>query len=89
MREVGTVCPPALRFSLHSPRPSQGLPSTRKGPEGRTQVGGGISSQFYPLTGSQGTLTFRLDFKSCSNQSKQGCIKHDCPITVERHVHGN
>lgn len=81
--------PPAQRFSQHSPRPSQSLPSTRKGPEGRTQVGGGISSHFSPLTCSQGMLTFRLDFKSCADQSKQRCIKHDCPITVERHVHGN
>lgn len=59
-------------------------PPTRKGPDGRMQ-----GEIWHPSPLVPGMLTFCLDFKSCSNQSKQGCIKHDRPITVERHVHGH
>lgn len=32
-------------------------------------------------------LTLRLNLESGADQSEQGGIKHDCPVTVEGHVH--
>lgn len=32
--------------------------------------------------------TFCFDLQSCSHQCKQSGIKHDCAVTVQRHVHG-
>lgn len=34
-------------------------------------------------------LTLRLNLESGADQSEQGGIKHDSPITVEGHVHGH
>lgn len=34
-------------------------------------------------------LTFCFDPQGCPDQSKQGGIEHDRPITVQRHVHGD
>lgn len=70
--------------------------SLRGSPEGRTKVclwGGGVTSPPFPATCPascfQGVLTFGLDLESRADQSKQGGVEHDCPVTVERHVHGN
>lgn len=40
-------------------------------------------------SGPQMTLTFCFDSQGCPDQGKQGGIEHDCPITVQRHVHGD
>lgn len=34
-------------------------------------------------------ITFCFDPQSCPDQGKQGSIEHDCPIAVQRHVHGH
>lgn len=34
-------------------------------------------------------LTLCLDLECRADQRKQGGVKHDCPIAVQRHVHGH
>lgn len=38
---------------------------------------------------SMRAITFCFDPQGCPDQGKQGSIEHDCPIAVQRHVHGH
>lgn len=35
------------------------------------------------------TLTFCFDPQGCPDEGKQGGVEHNCPVAVQRHVHGD
>lgn len=39
------------------------------------------------VAGKGHRLTLGLNLQGGADQSKQGSVKHDCPVTVEGHVH--
>lgn len=40
-------------------------------------------------SGPQMTLTFCFDPQGCPDEGKQGGVEHNCPVAVQRHVHGD